>query len=91
MIITKQGDHKKSKDFFFICKNCGCEWLANKQEVYISPPSLPYYVSMKCPNCRVTNEAQTYEERKQNTTNEQVKEAWEYYYDEMKKRNIKEG
>lgn len=27
MIITKMGDARKSKDYFFVCKNCGCEWL----------------------------------------------------------------
>lgn len=53
MIITKQGDSQKSKgEFSFSCKNCGCEWTAERKEVKITPPCLPYEVYMDCPNCK---------------------------------------
>ena len=40
-------------EFKFTCKSCGCEWEADRtdDELHISPPFLPFYTYMKCPNC----------------------------------------
>ena len=54
MQITKQGDPKKSHgEFKFICKNCGCEWNANRGDkgLKFSPPCCEFHTYMKCPNC----------------------------------------
>lgn len=72
MFVINSGDQKKSAaSYRFCCGNCGCEWMAERKEVKISPPCLPYYVYMKCPNCRKTVEAMTYDELKRRAaTNE---------------------
>lgn len=49
MVIHKTG--KYSTGFYFICNQCGAEWSAERKEVTISPPCLPFYVTMKCPYC----------------------------------------
>lgn len=43
----------KHSEFKFICRNCGCEWEADRtdNELHISPPFLPFYTYMNCPNC----------------------------------------
>lgn len=65
MLIINSGDPKKNASLFrFSCDNCGCEWMAEPKEVKITPPCLPYKVYMKCPNCRKTVEAMTYEKLK---------------------------
>lgn len=54
MNITKRGDPAKSHgEFRFVCKNCGCEWNANRGDkgLHISPPCCEFYTYMKCPNC----------------------------------------
>lgn len=49
--VIKQG--AAYGEFNFSCKNCGCEWSANRtdKELHISPPCLPFYTYMNCPNC----------------------------------------
>lgn len=56
MTIIKEGrSEKRSKgEFSFKCKNCYCEWEAERKEVNFTPPFLPYDVYMKCPNCKKT-------------------------------------
>ena len=43
----------KHSEFKFICRNCGCEWEADRtdNELHISPPCLPFFTFMDCPNC----------------------------------------
>ena len=65
MFVINSGDPKKSAaSFQFLCNNCGCQWMAERKEVSITPPCLPYEVYMNCPNCRKTVEAMTYEKLK---------------------------
>lgn len=56
MTIIKAGDSSKAKkgEFFFHCKNCGCEWYANRGDegLKISPPCFEFFTYMKCPNCK---------------------------------------
>ena len=58
MKIIKSGDTNKSKqgEFHFTCKHCGCEWYGDRSDegLRISPPCMPFYTSMKCPNCDKT-------------------------------------
>ena len=56
MTIIKEGrPEKRSKgEFSFKCKNCYCEWEAERKEVKFTPPCLPYDVYMECPNCKKT-------------------------------------
>lgn len=83
MFIINSGNPEKSaSSFHFSCDNCGCEWMAERKEVKITPPCLPYEVYMRCPNCRKTVEATTYEKLK--AMKKQGKEAWEYEYERMK-------
>lgn len=83
MFIINSGDPKKSAaSFRFLCNNCGCQWMAERKEVKITPPCLPYAVYMQCPNCRKTVEAMTYDKLK--IVERQEKEAWEYAYERMK-------
>lgn len=55
MTITKQGDPAKMHrgEFSFRCKNCGCEWNADrgKDGAHISPPFVEFFAYMDCPNC----------------------------------------
>ena len=92
MVIIKMGDVLKSvSNYNFICDNCGCEWLADKNEVKITPPPFPHEVYMKCPNCRKRIKAQTYEQiiKREQEEREQEerarKEAWEYQWEEMRR------
>lgn len=87
MFIAKCGDPKKSAaPYRFSCDNCGCEWTAERKEVNITPPCLPYEVYMKCPNCKQRVEAMNYEKRE--STRKQKKEAWEYEYERMKESGL---
>lgn len=56
MTIIKEGrSEKRNKgEFSFKCKNCYCEWEAERKEVKFTSPCLPYDVYMKCPNCKKT-------------------------------------
>ena len=57
MIIINFGDRSKATGkIYFKCKNCNCEWYAEIKEVKISPPCVPLYYYMKCPNCNKTVE-----------------------------------
>lgn len=55
MHIIKLGDLTKSKkgEFHFTCKNCGCEWYADRGDngLKISAPCFEFFVYMRCPNC----------------------------------------
>ena len=55
MNIRKTGDISKQRrgEFSFKCKNCGCEWDANRSDkgLNISSPCVEFYTYMKCPNC----------------------------------------
>lgn len=51
MIITKYGESTMMKGYAFACDNCGCEWIAHRNEVSISPPCFEYFIYMKCPWC----------------------------------------
>lgn len=53
MIITKMGNQLIG-EFKFVCKNCGAEWVAERNEVKFTPPCLPYDVYMDCPCCKKT-------------------------------------
>ena len=50
MIIKNSGKSQKG-EFYFKCRNCGCEWYADRGEVKISPPCVEFYTYMKCPTC----------------------------------------
>jgi hypothetical protein len=55
MQIIKHGNPQKTKDeFHFFCKNCGCEWYADRKDdgLRISPPGFAFLVCMECPNCK---------------------------------------
>ena len=54
MVITKAGKSSEAKgEFKFVCKKCECEWCADRsdKELHISPPCVPFFTYMKCPNC----------------------------------------
>lgn len=52
MNIINPGKTTRKGEFYFKCRNCGCEWYADRGEVKISPPCVEFYTYMKCPNCR---------------------------------------
>lgn len=55
MVIINNGDKTKTKaNIYFKCKECNCEWYAEKKEVKISAPCLPLFYYMTCPNCGET-------------------------------------
>lgn len=55
MVIINNGDKTKTKaNIHFKCKECNCEWYAEKKEVKISAPCLPLFYYMTCPNCGET-------------------------------------
>ena len=43
-----------SGEFRFTCKNCGCEWKADRPEVKFTPTFMPLDVYMDCTNCKKT-------------------------------------
>lgn len=55
MQILNPGDPwlRKPAEFRFKCKECGCEWEADRTDkgLYISPPGFPFFTRMRCPNC----------------------------------------
>ena len=54
MTIIKHGDtEKRSGEFHFVCKNCGCEWRADRGDkgLKFSPPCVKFYAYMRCPDC----------------------------------------
>ena len=58
MVIINTGDVSKAKgEFNFKCKECGCEWYANRGDkgLRISPPYCEFFAYMKCPNCGETS------------------------------------
>ena len=56
MNIIKHGDINKraTGEFRFKCKNCGCEWVADRGDngLGFSPPCVEFYAYMKCPECK---------------------------------------
>lgn len=57
MTIINAGEINKRKsnsEFHFKCKNCSCEWEAERPEIKFTPPCFPYNVYMECPNCKKT-------------------------------------
>jgi len=53
VVIFNYGDLNKSKtEFHFKCHYCSCEWGAERKEVKITPPCLPFAAYMECPNCK---------------------------------------
>ena len=53
MLITRIGEYI-SKEFHFVCRNCNCEWYADRKEVNFTPPCFDYGVYMDCPCCNDT-------------------------------------
>lgn len=54
MNIIKHGDiNKRTGEFRFKCKKCGCEWFADRGDngLKISPPCVEFYAYMNCPDC----------------------------------------
>jgi len=54
MIILKEGSIERiNKTKYFLCKNCGCVWTANKDEYEVDIQYNEEYYTCKCPfeNC----------------------------------------
>ena len=53
MNIIKPGNPQRVGEFRFTCRNCECEWYANRGDngLKISPPCCEFYAYMRCPNC----------------------------------------
>ena len=51
MIIVKHGKPKKEPKFYFICPDCGCEFILTQLELREKCQSLVYTALSSCPEC----------------------------------------
>lgn len=51
MEIIKHGKIKKEPKFYFICPNCGCEFVLTQTELRYEYQSLVYTALFPCPEC----------------------------------------
>ena len=54
MRIIKHGDCNKLKEFYFVCGNCGCCFVANVCECSVHFCRNEFYRTCRCPECRAT-------------------------------------
>ena len=49
--MKKIIQHGKFVKYYFICENCGCEFIMDAQELQMEQQSLIFFLESNCPEC----------------------------------------
>jgi len=49
--MKKIIQHGKFVKYYFVCENCGCEFIMDAQELQMEQQSLVFLLQSNCPEC----------------------------------------